>query len=129
MKFQIEVLGNSQSGNSYFVKVRTSVKSGFGTQTSELGIGYITKSEDTPVLEKGAKIDWVGNVQFQPITNNEGEVATVNGAYLHRVNLVDASMPFIAPIQAKPVEAVTSKAPVEANEPVMSSDKDGDNPF
>lgn len=114
MNFQIEVLGESNSGNSYFVKVRSSVKSDFGTQTSELGIGYIAKAEDTPELEKGAKVNWSGNIQFQPITNNDGEVSMINGAYLHRVNLVDASLPFVAPIQAKPVEAkVTPK--VEAD--------------
>lgn len=122
MNFQIEVLGTSNSGNSYFVKVRSSVKSGFGTQTSELGIGYITKTEDTPELEKGAKVNWSGNVQFQPITNNDGEVTTVNGAYLHRVNLVDASMPFVAPIQAKPVEAKV--APKVDSDPIPANDGD-----
>ena len=128
MNFQIEVLGDSKSGNSYFVKVLSSVKSGFGTQTSELGIGYITKNEDTPALEKGAKVNWTGNIQFQPITNNDGEVSTINGAYLHRVNLVDASMPFIAPVRGKVIEAAKPaiKEEVETKVPTGSDPLDAE---
>lgn len=127
--FKIEVLGESKSGNSWFVKVRESVKSGFGDMETELGIGYITKPENAPALDKGAKVTHNGNIQFAPITDNNGVASMVGGQYLHRVNLVSAEMPFIAPVQAKMVETAKPAVKEEVVENAGGVPGDDDQPF
>lgn len=124
MNFKIQILGESKSGNSYFVKASEAIKTPFGDMLSEVGIGYITKNEGIN-LTKGDIVEWKGNLQFNPIVV-EGEVSTVNNQYLHRINLVSAEMPFISPVQAKVVEAAkpSVKEEVETGVP-----KDDDQPF
>ena len=123
MNFSIEVLGDSKSGNSWFVKGRELVKTGFVNMETELGIGYITKPENAPVLEKGAKVPHNGNVQFSPIVDANGVTTTVGGQYLHRVNLVSDALPFVAPIKATIVAPVAKPVEQTHEEPVPA---DGD---
>lgn len=124
MNFVIEVLGDSKSGNSWFVKVRELVKTGFGNMETEVGIGYITKPENAPALAKGDKVPHTGNVQFAPIVDQAtGETTTVGGQYLHRVNLVSKDLPFVAPVQAKPTETPVSAPKVEAEVEVSADDE------
>ena len=123
MNFKIQILSESQSGNSYFVKVNESIKTPFGDMTTELGIGYITKVEGAKTFEKGDVVAWNGNVQFSPITDNNGVTTMINGAYLHRVNLVSAELPYIAPIKATPVATAAVK-PVEATDGAVPADGD-----
>ena len=125
MNFEIQILSESNSGNSYFVKVNEKVSTPFGPMTTELGIGYITKVEGAKTFEKGDKVNWTGNVQFSPITDNNGVTAMVNGQYLHRVNLVSSELPFIAPVKATVVTAAVK--PVEATDGGVPAD--GDKPF
>ena len=125
MNFSIEVLGDSKSGNSWFVKVRELVKTGFGNMETELGIGYITKPENAPALEKGAKIPHSGNIQFSPIVDANGVTTTVGGQYLHRVNLVSSELPYIAPVKATITAPVVK--PAEVGEGAVP--KDDDKPF
>lgn len=124
MNFKIQILGESKSGNSYFVKASEAIKTPFGDMLSEVGIGYITKNEGIN-LTKGDIVDWKGNLQFNPIVV-EGEVSTVNNQYLHRINLVSAEMPFIAPVQAKVVEAAKPAVKEEVETGVPTND---DQPF
>jgi len=106
MKFRIDILGLSKSGNSYFVKVSESIKTPFGDMDTELGIGYITKQEGAPEMTKGDSVNWTGNIQFAPIVDiNSGVTTMVGNQYLHRVNLVSAELPYVAPVVAKIIEA------------------------
>ena len=124
MNFEIQILSESNSGNSYFVKVNEKVSTPFGPMTTELGIGYITKVEGAKTFEKGDKVNWTGNIHFSPITDNNGVTAMVNGQYLHRVNLVSSELPYIAPVKAtittpvtKPAEVVDGAVPSNEDQP------------
>lgn len=120
--FSIQILSESKSGNSYFVRVSESIKTPFGNSESQLGVGYITKQEGVKEFTKGDKIDWTGNVQFQPIVVND-EVSMVNGAYLHRINLVSKDLPNIMPVQAKLVETAKPAVIAEVESDVPTKDE------
>ena len=128
MNFKIQILSESNSGNSYFVKVNESIKTPFGDMTTELGIGYITKVEGVKAFAKGDVVAWNGNVQFSPITDANGVTAMVNGQYLHRVNLVSSELPFVAPVRASvaPAATPTVKEEVETKVPTGSDPLDGE---
>lgn len=127
MKFRIDILGLSKSGNSYFVKVSESIKTPFGDMNTELGIGYIAKQEGAPEMTKGDSVNWSGNIQFAPIVDiNSGVTTMVGNQYLHRVNLVSAELPYVAPVVAKIVEAAR---PVVKDEVETNVPDDDDQPF
>lgn len=123
---KIQILGESQSGNSYFVRVSEAIKTPFGNSLSELGVGYITKEEGSKEFSKGDLVDWNGNCTFNPITGTDGTVSQVNGQYLHRINLVSKEVPMVMPVKTTPV--------VRQPEPAISGDNDAvtndeDKPF
>ena len=123
--FSIQILSESKSGNSYFVRVSESIKTPFGNSESQLGVGYVTKQEGAKEFSKGDKVEWLGNVQFQPIVT-DGEVSMVNGQYLHRINLVSKELPNIMPVQAKPTETPVSAPKVVDEVPTSDGDPLGD---
>lgn len=123
MNFKIQILSESNSGNSYFVKVSESVKTPFGDMTTELGIGYITKVEGAKAFAKGDVVAWNGNIQFSPITDTNGVTAMVNGQYLHRVNLVSSELPFVAPVRASVAPAAKPAVKEEVESGIPTNDE------
>ena len=73
----IKVLKHSESGNSAFCRCSTNFQ-GF---SSEIGIGYLYKAEDTTELpDIGTILEYPGEVGFEPIIDKDtGNIATTKG--------------------------------------------------
>jgi len=83
-KFFIKVLKQSDSKKSCFCKVTCKV----GVLRSEVGVGYLYVDEGDELPEIGTELPYEGEVGFQIMTNEDGEVRTTKeGVPLERIVL------------------------------------------
>lgn len=122
--FKVTVFRKSSNEKSYVVGIRAIQETPMGTSEVSVGVGYIKAEKE---VADGTVFNWSGNVQFIPIADKDGIIATTkNGEIKHQVALVSADLPFIAPATEKPL--VSSARPAVIEEPEMSH-VEGDDPL
>ena len=118
--FKVTVFRKSSNEKSYVVGIRAIEETPMGTSEVSVGVGYI--KNETEVAD-GTVFNWNGNVQFIPIADRDGIVATTkNGEIKHQVALVAANLPFIAPTTEKPMVSSARPAVIEEEEVVENAD-------
>lgn len=119
--FKVTVFRKSSNEKSYVVGVRAIQETPMGTSEVSVGVGYIKAEKE---VADGTVFNWNGNVQFIPIADKDGIIATTkNGEVKHQVALVSSELPFIAPTTVKPMVSSARPAEVETEEEVPA---DGD---
>ena len=129
--FKVTVFRKSSNEKSYVVGIRAIEETPMGTSEVSVGVGYIKNEKE---VADGTVFNWNGNVQFIPIADRDGIVATTkNGEIKHQVALVAANLPFIAPTTEKPTVSSARPAVIEEQEEVDAEGnpvpKDDDQPF
>lgn len=123
--FKVTVFRKSSNEKSYVVGIRAIQETPMGTSEVSVGVGYIKAEKE---IADGTVFNWSGNVQFIPISDKDGIIATTkNGEIKHQVALVSADLPFIAPTTEKPL--VSSARPAVIEEPEMSHSEGDDDPL